>query len=221
MIMPSLRLSFTLALITLPVTLAAQNNNALRDCRKQAAVATNTPASDIDVRQDQGSNNGRSMLSWEARKRNGRTVTGVCEANRNGKIIRFEQNTQGGMGNQGGNFGGGGNLGGGNRGGETITARISGKGGSGKCTFEVEVDGVAEVEIRGDQGYLRTISGPAATWRRLDCNQPMPNNPNGFRFKGIDGRGSQTLVQSSGRYVVRLEDPKNGREGYTGDFLWQ
>ena len=216
MTIPSLRLSLTLAFITLPASLAAQDNNAMRECRKQAAVATNTPASDIDVRQEQESNNGRVMLSWDAKKRNGRIVSGVCEANRNGKIMRFEQNTQGGGGNQGGNFGGG------NRQVETITARIQGGGGSGKCTFEVEVDGVAEVEIRGDQGILRTISGPTATWRRLDCNQPMPNNPSGLRFKGIDGRGRQTMVQNGGRgFVVRLEDSKDGREGYTGDFLWQ
>lgn len=221
MIKSCLGLSFALALITLPVTLTAQNKNAIRDCRKQASVATNTPENDIDVRLDQGSNNGGSMLAWEVRKRNGRSVSGVCEAGRNGKIIRFEQNSQGGRRNQGGNFGGG-NFGGGNRQGETITANISNRGGSGKCTFEVEVDGIAEVEVRGNQGFLRTISGTPATWRRLDCNQAMPNNPNNFRFKGIDGRGSQTLVENGGRgFVVRIEDPKNGREGYTGDFLWQ
>jgi hypothetical protein len=43
----------------------------------------------------------------------------------------------------------------------TIRANIRGGGGDGKCTFEVEVDKVAEVEIRGDQGYLRT-RGPLA-----------------------------------------------------------
>jgi hypothetical protein len=108
---------------------------------------------------------------------------------------------------------------------DTFRAKISGGGEDGKCTFEVEVDGVAEIEIRGDQGYLRTISGNTARWRRLDCNQALPRRPNDFRFKGIDGRGRQDLIRNPndnrGIAVVRIEDPKNGSEGYTGDIMWR
>jgi hypothetical protein len=195
----------------------------MRDCAKQASVATDTPISNVNVRRDDSSNNGYRFL-WDARSRNGRTASGFCEANRNGRIVRFEQDNRGGggrAGNGGGRWNNGGGGGGGYGQGERITARISGGGGSGKCTFEVEVDGVAEVEVRGDQGYLRTISGNPATWRRLDCNQPLPNNVN-VRFKGIDGRGSQNMISNGGRgsAIVRIEDPKNGREGYTGDFIW-
>jgi hypothetical protein len=107
----------------------------------------------------------------------------------------------------------------------SIHANIRGGGGNGKCTFEVEVDDVAEVEIRGDQGYLRTISGSPARWRRLDCNQPLPSAPNDFRFQGVDGRGRQELVRdpnsNRGVAVNRIEDPKNGSEGYTGDIIWR
>ena len=107
----------------------------------------------------------------------------------------------------------------------TIRANIQGGGGDGKCTFEVEVDKVAEVEIRGDQGHLRTISGREARWRRLDCNQALPSSPNDFRFKGIDGRGRQDLVRdpnsNRGVAVIRIEDTKGGREGYTGDLMWR
>jgi hypothetical protein len=109
--------------------------------------------------------------------------------------------------------------------GNSIHANIRGGGGDGKCTFEVEVGGVAEVEIRGDQGYVRTISGSPARWRRLDCNQPLPAAPNDFRFKGIDGRGRQDLVRdpnsNRGAAVIRIEDSKGGREGYTGDIMWR
>jgi hypothetical protein len=95
---------------------------------------------------------------------------------------------------------------------------------SGKCTFEVNVDGVAEIEIHGDSGYLRTISGQPASWRRLDCSSHFPNNPGDFRFKGVDGRGRQTLVRdprgSGGVAVIRIEDPQGGAEGYTGDITW-
>jgi hypothetical protein len=105
-----------------------------------------------------------------------------------------------------------------------IQARISGSGGGGKCTFEVVIDGAADVEIRGSEGRLRWVGGGGLSWRRLDCNQPLPRNPNNFRFKGIDGRGSQTLLRSpngnNGVAVIRLDDPQKGSEGYTGDIMW-
>lgn len=109
--------------------------------------------------------------------------------------------------------------------GQSIRANIRGGGGDGKCTFEVVVDGAAEVQIRGDQGSLRTISGEPARWVRLDCNQPLPSNPSDFRFQGIDGRGRQDLVRdprnNRGTAVVRIEDPQGGSEGYTGDIMWR
>ena len=50
-------------------------------------------------------------------------------------------------------------------------ATISGgRGDRGKCTIEVEVDGSADVEIRGDRGVLRTLTGRAALWRRFVRN---------------------------------------------------
>jgi len=107
---------------------------------------------------------------------------------------------------------------------QTIQARVSGGGGSGKCTFEVVIDGAADVEVRGSEGRLRWVGGGGMSWRRLDCNQPLPRNPVNFRFKGVDGRGSQTLLkspnQNNGVAVIRLDDPQRGTEGYTGDLLW-
>lgn len=107
-----------------------------------------------------------------------------------------------------------------------MRAAISGRGGdSGKCTIEVEVDGAADVEIREDIGRLHTLSGQPSTWRRFQCNQPMPLNPAEFRFRGIDGRGKVELIRDprSGRgvAVVRIQDPKGGREGYTFDLEWK
>jgi hypothetical protein len=51
----------------------------------------------------------------------------------------------------------------------------------------------------------------------------MPVNPANFRFRGIDGRGRQTLIGDpirGGAAVVRIEDPKSGREAYTFDLEW-
>jgi hypothetical protein len=93
----------------------------------------------------------------------------------------------------------------------------------GKCTIEVVVDGVAEVEVRGDQGTIRNLAGQPAQWRRFECSAPLPRNPAEFRFAGVDGRGSQQLVRdprNGGAAVVRIEDPKGGAEGYTFDLFW-
>src|SRR3954453_1948090 len=69
-------------------------------------------------------------------------------------------------------------------------ANITGGGGDGgKCTIEVDVDDVAEVEVYGDQGLLRTLSGGPANWRRFQCTSPIPRNVGDFRFRGVDGRG--------------------------------
>jgi hypothetical protein len=107
----------------------------------------------------------------------------------------------------------------------TFRAQIRGGGGDrGKCTIEVDVDGVVEIEIQGDQGRMRTLSGNPAGWRRMECNQPLPQNPRDFRFSGVDGRGRQTLLRdpssNRGVAVVRIEDPQGGHEGYTFDIEW-
>ena len=109
---------------------------------------------------------------------------------------------------------------------DTFRAQIRGGGGDrGKCTIEVNVDGVAEIEIQGDQGRMRTLSGAASTWRRMDCTEPLPLNPLEFHFSGVDGRGSQKLLRdpasNRGTAVVRIEDPQGGREGYTFDIEWR
>jgi hypothetical protein len=93
----------------------------------------------------------------------------------------------------------------------------------GKCTIEVVIDGAAEVEIRGDTGTLRNLSGQPPQWRRFECTSPMPPNASNFHFTGVDGRGRQELVRDpreGGAAVIRLEDPQSGSEGYTFDITW-
>jgi hypothetical protein len=86
------------------------------------------------------------------------------------------------------------------------------------------VNGSAEVQIRGGQGQVRTLSGQPAQWRRLNCNQPLPRNPGNFRFAGVDGRGKQYLVSNpnnnNGVAVIRIDNNRNNMEGYTGDIMW-
>jgi hypothetical protein len=93
----------------------------------------------------------------------------------------------------------------------------------GKCTIEVVVDDVAQVEVSGTYATLRTLSGQLSQWRRFECTSPMPPNPAAFRFAGVDGRGRQTLMRdprNGGRAVVQIEDKQGGSEGYTFDMFW-
>ncbi|MGJ5815617.1 hypothetical protein [Paludibaculum fermentans] len=107
----------------------------------------------------------------------------------------------------------------------TRRAELTGNAVDGKCTIEVNVDGAAEVEVRGGEGRMRNLSGQPAVWRRFVCDGQMPANPHDFRFRGIDGRGNVQLLQdprqNGGRIVFRIEDPQGGREGYTVDLEWR
>ena len=110
--------------------------------------------------------------------------------------------------------------------GEPFQAQVRGSGDSGKCTIEVRVDDVAEVEVRGTTGYLRTLQGQPASWVRFVCNAPFPTGGmQEFKFKGIDGRGRVELRrdprENRGAAVVYIVDNKGGSEGYTFDLEWK
>jgi len=101
--------------------------------------------------------------------------------------------------------------------------RGGGSANEGKCTIEVDVDGAAEVDIRGDQGVIRNLSGQPAAWRRFECTGPVPSNSTSFRFAGVDGRGRMDMIRdprNGGAAVIHIEDPQGGREGYTFDLFW-
>jgi hypothetical protein len=99
------------------------------------------------------------------------------------------------------------------------------RGDRGKCTIEIVVDQMAEVQVSGDSGRLRTLRGQPAEWRRFQCSDAIPRRPADFRFRGIDGRGRVELVrdprENRGVAVVRIQDTKGGREGYTFDLEWR
>ena len=96
----------------------------------------------------------------------------------------------------------------------TITG---GGGGNGWCTVEVNVDGTAEVEVSGDSGVLRTLSGQQAFWRRFQCNRPLPPNPSDFRFNRIAGRGA--VWGSSEVCLARSARPRPKRSRQTRALL--
>ena len=80
---------------------------------------------------------------------------------------------------------------------QMMTTNIRGGGGdSGKCTIEVDVDGAADVEFRGDTAWLRTLQGQPATWRVRMQHGDAARTRSISAFSGVDGRGRQTLVQN-------------------------
>jgi hypothetical protein len=96
----------------------------------------------------------------------------------------------------------------------------------GKCTIEVNVDGVAEIEISDDRADLQTLSGSPASWVRFECTGGgLPRLPQDFKFKDVHGRGRQGLLRdprgNRGVAVIRIEDPKDGSESYTADIEWR
>ena len=105
-------------------------------------------------------------------------------------------------------------------------ATLSGSGvagGQGRCAVEIVVDGTTDVEIRGDRGVLRNVTGGAPQWRRFECTSALPYNPTDFRFTGVDGRGTQQLARdprTDGIAVVRITDPQGGSHGYTFELNW-
>lgn len=106
-----------------------------------------------------------------------------------------------------------------------IQATIRGGMSAGKCTFELDVDQAAEVEIHGSRGDLKTISGNPARWRRLNCTQALPPSPSNFKFLSVRGRGKQELVKdpnsNQGVAVIRMDDEPQGRGRYVGTITWQ
>src|SRR5919199_372615 len=68
----------------------------------------------------------------------------------------------------------------------TMRAIMKGRpdGDRGKCTIEVNVDDVAEVEVTGDRARIRTLAGQPSQFRRFECNSIIPRMPNDFRFTG-------------------------------------
>jgi hypothetical protein len=110
---------------------------------------------------------------------------------------------------------------------DTVSRRaaITGGGGPGRCTVEVNIDHTAEVEIFGDQGNLKTLGGQPAFWRRFECNVPLPQTPHDFQIARVNGRGQVRLLKdpssNRGVAVVHISDPKAGRGVYLVDIAWR
>jgi hypothetical protein len=91
----------------------------------------------------------------------------------------------------------------------------------GRCVAEIVVDGAAELEVNGETGNLKNISGGAPQWRRFECTSPIP--PNADIRVNSNGRGQAQLVstpRNGGPAVVRIEDSEGGAGVYELQLTW-
>jgi hypothetical protein len=99
--------------------------------------------------------------------------------------------------------------------------------GKGQCDIRLRVDNEAEVSVRGDMVYVRTISGRDARDDGSECNEPLPaRGVSSFNFEVRDRRGDLALLseptQRSGyRAVVRIRDSESGEGRYHFRLSWQ
>ena len=98
--------------------------------------------------------------------------------------------------------------------------------GKGQCDIRLRIDGEAEVSVRGDLVYIRTISGRDGRDDGSECNEPLPSrNPEGFRFEVHDGRGEIRLLSEPSRRsdyqaIVRIRDGAGGEGRYHFRLSW-
>jgi hypothetical protein len=100
--------------------------------------------------------------------------------------------------------------------------------GKGQCDIRLRIDGEAEVSVRGDMVYIRTIKGrDGRNDGQSECNEPMPlRELQGFQFEVRDQRGEVLLLsepsrRNNFRTVVRIRDSQGGEGRYHFRVSWQ
>ena len=90
----------------------------------------------------------------------------------------------------------------------------------GFCEVRVIVDNVAEVGLRGERVFVRTLEGAPAYDAGTTCTAPLPRTgATNFRVRGMEGRGNAQLVEEPNAQngyvaVIRIEDRQSGAAEY-------
>ena len=99
--------------------------------------------------------------------------------------------------------------------------------GKGQCDIRLQIDQEAEVSVRGDRVYIRTISGRDGRDDGSECNEPLPARPvDAFNFEVRDSRGEIALLSEPSRRndfraVVRIRDNAGGEGRYHFRLSWR
>ena len=97
----------------------------------------------------------------------------------------------------------------------------------GHCLIRVWVDNRAEVRMRGDGIYVKTLEGARAHDEGSECSQPIPyNNVRNFQVRKTAGRSQVTLAQEPSRAnnftaTIVIEDRQGGGDDYAFDVSWR
>lgn len=97
----------------------------------------------------------------------------------------------------------------------------------GRCEIRVWVDNRAEVRMRGDTIFVRTMEGSKGRDEGSSCSQPIPyNGVRGFQIHQTAGRNTVALAQEPSRAnnytaLIAIDDPQGGGDNYAFEVTWQ
>ena len=96
----------------------------------------------------------------------------------------------------------------------------------GCCEIRVWVDNHAEVRMRGDVIFVRTLEGSKGRDEGSECSQPLPyNSVLGFQIRQTAGRNRIALMQEPSRKnnytaMISIDDRQGGGDSYSVEFTW-
>jgi hypothetical protein len=97
----------------------------------------------------------------------------------------------------------------------------------GRCAIRVWVDNRAEVRMRGESIFVRTLEGSKARDEGSECSQPLPfNSVRDFQIRQTAGRNRVSLAQEPGRMnnytaMIVIEDEQGGGDNYAFEVTWR
>jgi len=97
----------------------------------------------------------------------------------------------------------------------------------GRCEIRLWVDNRAEVRLRGDAVFVRTVEGARGRDEGSQCSQPLPfNSVRGFQIRQTAGRNRVELAQEPSRMnnftaMFAIDDRQGGGDTYAFEVTWQ
>jgi hypothetical protein len=97
----------------------------------------------------------------------------------------------------------------------------------GRCNIRVWVDNRAEVRMRGDAIYVRTLQGSKGRDEGSECSQPLPyNSVRDFQIRQTEGRSRVTLAEEPSRTnnftaMILVNDNQGGGDNYAFEVTWR
>lgn len=97
----------------------------------------------------------------------------------------------------------------------------------GRCEIHVWIDNRAEVRMRGETVYVKTLEGSKSRDEGSNCSQPLPlNSVRDFQVKQIAGRSRLAVAQEPSRAnnftaLINIEDRQGGGDTYVFEVTWR